>query len=844
MTHLVPMALLAALSLAALPPQQPRGSVLAGSVIRENQTALAGVTVRLKNIGETTTTGTGEFQISLPSTVLPGDTVVVEIIPSTWVLKNVYNQRLVVPARVGDAVTLVVARRGSLSLLDDDTLRRMIEEAAKRQTYRASVGGGTGFEPKAPIGDVIAEQATQLGVPARVVTEKLDAWARARRTKGTPYDVGLAAFYSGQYGRAAEHLRIAKQAGGAELLAITLMLGQSHQALMRFADAGSAFREALALEPHNVDALIGTATNCLMQEALRADGDVDFRPEELAECDEDGTAYVTRTIEAFKNAADPDLEKYAGALAVFGLMGAADEPEFDLDFTPSIEEARQIRAKVEALATPHVGTLMAVAIVAMLNEEAEEALQIIELALKRGEKALGRDFPERPALLLMKSAFAESHSESARLLSQALTSVTRLERPDQVAEVHLAIAAVLEETKSDSDDDVSRIDKRIEGHFLKAIEAVHDAAAAGSPALLGARSAYGGWLLDVEREADSARQMHLAYDEAKRVYGADHWMPRHMRPSLIELYDSEVYFDALPVAQGIALYKRYIELLDEPPADSDELESVLDDFVEYLEEHGRAAEARPLKQRLELVTLANLDRDDPSGDSSATFRARKLLSNHKSVTLQQLYVDVCRGVALPLGVVSSAADEELALSALRSVAGVRATTSKIAVIPVPVSDGPAVGEGGVVTGVVELASDTSRSTAAGARVVLGGNGRRFEATTDPKGAFRFDPVPAGTYTLVAVSGSLKPYILTLNVTSAGETTVTAVLRYPRYGCDAADGGRDVATAPAVPATRADFLLRSGRFGATVHLPRWFAGSGADQFGRVITTGPGSVWYSS
>src|SRR6516164_5817282 len=61
-----------------------------------------------------------------------------------------------------------------------------------------------------------------------------------------------------------------------------------------------------------------------------------------------------------------------------------------------------------------------------------------------------------------------------------------------------------------------------------------------------------------------------------------------------------------------------------------------------------------------------------------------------------------------------------------------------------------------VTGKVE---DPSGAVIVGAAVTLtpAGPGERFEATTDPKGVFRFESVPDGSYVLLVFRDGFAPY---------------------------------------------------------------------------------------
>jgi hypothetical protein len=104
---------------------------LSGRVEDESGKTIAGVTVRVMGMGQDTSKPTtGEFSIPLKASVRPGQEVEVSIIPGQWVLKNHYAGRVVVPEMAG--VHLVIVKKGSFSLLSDDRIRQLMQEATRR----------------------------------------------------------------------------------------------------------------------------------------------------------------------------------------------------------------------------------------------------------------------------------------------------------------------------------------------------------------------------------------------------------------------------------------------------------------------------------------------------------------------------------------------------------------------------------------------------------------------------------------------------------------------------------------------------------------------------------------
>src|SRR5258708_17195542 len=95
--------------------------------------ALPNIPIRVSFKGEGVSNSEGEVDIPLSSDLSPGDEVEIQVLSTDWIIKNCYGNRLVLPRGASSFVHLVLVPKGSLSLLTDATLRKLVAESSSVQ---------------------------------------------------------------------------------------------------------------------------------------------------------------------------------------------------------------------------------------------------------------------------------------------------------------------------------------------------------------------------------------------------------------------------------------------------------------------------------------------------------------------------------------------------------------------------------------------------------------------------------------------------------------------------------------------------------------------------------------
>ena len=384
--------LLAACVLLPIAAAQPHAIV--GEVRDENDRPLAGVVVRIVGIGEDRTTSTGEFQIVLPSTVQPGDPVEVRFAPETWVLKNYFRGVVIVPRSRNHVMSLIVARRGALSLLTDAAIRKIVEDASlKAQPARA------GSEAAAPQGvhEGIAARVDELGITLEKATAAIHSWTK-RIQPDDAYGEGLAAFYEGDHPRAIERMNAARKAEREQLVNASIVIGKAHLAMFNYRAAAEAFGEAVRQDPSRAEALLGRRAACLTPAFFEQ---LQVAQAERPDCPEDAVAATAAAVTAAQSAIPHDDLLEANALA-FRAVFVRNDP------AGRQQVVRSLTALHERLRHA-VGSAPARALL-MAADAAEPLLNMTSLARSMREDAVriaGANSVERAVGLWMRAAQVE-----------------------------------------------------------------------------------------------------------------------------------------------------------------------------------------------------------------------------------------------------------------------------------------------------------------------------------------------------------------------------------------------------------------------------------------------------
>jgi hypothetical protein len=154
------------------------------------------VELRVVGVGSTLTSDSGEFTLTLPPQFTPGAPLLLRV--KGWVVIDPYegeNGKTYVRKDVTEAIKILVARKGDPSLLaNSDLVQEIVQAFATR----------SGSQAKSEQDPFLRERAEELGFTLDQLKSAIEHWTK--NVQG-PYQKGLAALYSRQYGIASEYIR-------------------------------------------------------------------------------------------------------------------------------------------------------------------------------------------------------------------------------------------------------------------------------------------------------------------------------------------------------------------------------------------------------------------------------------------------------------------------------------------------------------------------------------------------------------------------------------------------------------------------------------------------------------
>jgi tetratricopeptide (TPR) repeat protein len=209
------------------------------------------VTIRITNVGGTTTSDSGEFAFQALN-VAPGQAILLTL-ENDWVISSPWEGRTFVPMLATDPILVRVAHRGDPRLLaDPDVVKNIVVGVTSQLAPLLTSGGGTP-QGAAATNDYLASKANDLGLTVEQIKSAIDQWIAG--VQG-PYQEGLAAFYAGRFQTASQLLRQSIDASEPELSLKYRILASAEMAEGHYPDAESAVRKALALHPEQSESLI------------------------------------------------------------------------------------------------------------------------------------------------------------------------------------------------------------------------------------------------------------------------------------------------------------------------------------------------------------------------------------------------------------------------------------------------------------------------------------------------------------------------------------------------------------------------------------------------------------
>jgi tetratricopeptide (TPR) repeat protein len=226
-------------------PAHAQSPLVVSGVVQERQGGpLATAEVRIRGVGGTVTSQSGEFAIALPVTLRIGDQIVLYVArkPQEWVIESPWEGITTVP---GPSTTLnvFVLKRGDPRLLNDPAIiARLLTEYVTPKTTEATLSAG----------DYLKSVAERLGVSPDSLVAAFEKWVRNVQE---PYQRGLAAMYERRYSLASELFNESIQASSSELGNKEFVLASAEYEQAHLVAALRAATEARRLLPNDPSVL-------------------------------------------------------------------------------------------------------------------------------------------------------------------------------------------------------------------------------------------------------------------------------------------------------------------------------------------------------------------------------------------------------------------------------------------------------------------------------------------------------------------------------------------------------------------------------------------------------------
>jgi tetratricopeptide (TPR) repeat protein len=568
-------------------PQQPS---LSGRVVDEDNRAIEGVTVRAQHFGEDTTSASGEFSIPLPDTIKHGAVIAVSVLPVKWVLKDFPDGYVTVRRDDMPRLTLRLARRGSLSLLTDARIRKLLEKSGTQSPRNR------GPSQNVDLDALVLQKAAELGLSPIAVRQAIEDWVE-HKASTTAHDRGLAAFYRTNFAGAVHEWEASAALKEADLVETYLLLGSAELSQFNTRKAAVWIHKAFELKPTDPTALMEMGQVC----ALQPDNDEREHLEKNAVgCQHEPLKYFDDALAQLRLEVPRNYLIEAlwlvERLALYGLLNNFDDDVAKSELDRLVSELKQLEvgARTE---DPMEGAFTSIMLGLMLlaKDDYAEAEQAFERAL-----SLAKDQVSRDAInLVIQVPLGESYVDRGLVASgmeaytKALDSCSRLdpgvarryesEIHRLMAEASIHVPAVGDEPAPKEGElkawwaqKASRLFKQVDqqrgGAFREQCAlavAVADGAALRQHQSINARLLCANSYLDLDQVEPASRYYAEAIELAKRMY-PDGWREvvklTYWTNIVGVLNLGEQYQKAVPIAVAMwELNKKMEYPLDFPP---------------------------------------------------------------------------------------------------------------------------------------------------------------------------------------------------------------------------------------------------------------------------------------
>ncbi len=229
----------------------PRTRQVSGVVETLEGKRLPNMTIRVTNIGGTTTSDSGEFVFYLPPDVAPGQPIQLSL-GGDWIISSPWEGRTFVPMLGTDSIQVRVAHKGDPRLLAEPDFVKNIVVGVTSELKPLLAPGEGGVQAAPETNEYLASKAKDLGLTVEQIKSAIDQWIAGAQG---PYQKGLAALYAKRFGEASQLLKQSIASSERDLLAKYEALANAETRENRYPDAESALRKALAIRSQDTEAL-------------------------------------------------------------------------------------------------------------------------------------------------------------------------------------------------------------------------------------------------------------------------------------------------------------------------------------------------------------------------------------------------------------------------------------------------------------------------------------------------------------------------------------------------------------------------------------------------------------
>lgn len=343
-------------------------ATLTVNVVGPGKRQMKNIAVRVVGHGECITRPNGECPLQIGDEVVPGFQIQLTVQPDTWTIQNYPGGLVEFPK--SHVVRLVIAPKGSESLLTDGRLRFVLRNAFEQPASSGAPGGTTQDQA---LENWILLTAREVGLPVATIQARLDEFV-ARKSRSQGSDAVLADLYSKNYEQAAARAEANIRLNNAEQAQNYLLLGHARLGQLDFQKAGAAYTASLGLDADNPDLLSAMALFCHAQATAPVTDAQRFK------CADTATNYWERSLKAYQMRKPFDLRMQSFVINQLAAV-YSDLPNTKTREQELAQAALQIRERANQMKNPAASDIGLLTVLTLVAAGAPNAQSEIDKVL-------------------------------------------------------------------------------------------------------------------------------------------------------------------------------------------------------------------------------------------------------------------------------------------------------------------------------------------------------------------------------------------------------------------------------------------------------------------------------